>query len=78
MKGWECPKCGKVNAPHVDACDHVMPGTAQKYVYVPYESPEAADRCWWDEPWIGYPPIITYNIITSASDKYKAEMEAGA
>lgn len=22
QSGWECPKCGKVNAPQVAACDH--------------------------------------------------------
>ena len=24
MKGWECPKCGKVFAPWVESCDHAL------------------------------------------------------
>jgi len=34
-KGWECPKCGKVNAPHVNQCDCVKDKIQENGRYVP-------------------------------------------
>lgn len=34
-KGWECPKCGKINAPHVNQCDCVKEKIQENNVYQP-------------------------------------------
>ena len=68
-KAWECPRCGAVNAPHVDQCvctpeqqqDSPMwpsnppypPDTPPWHPYPPDTTP------WHPYPGIGWPPIIT-------------------
>jgi hypothetical protein len=50
---WECPRCHKVNAPHVDKCDCVPTGINEpvSIPYFPYQP----------YPLIpGYPPIYPY------------------
>jgi len=34
-KGWECPKCGKINAPHVNQCDCVKEKINEGNQYTP-------------------------------------------
>ncbi len=34
-KGWECPKCGKINAPHVNQCPCVKDTVQETNQYVP-------------------------------------------
>lgn len=42
--GWECPRCGKIHAPHIDSCDCSKPGewapnqwpTYPTYPWYPY------------------------------------------
>jgi hypothetical protein len=36
MQGWECPKCGKVYAPHVDECKHCNEGMNMKEINEKY------------------------------------------
>lgn len=54
-KAWECPKCGRVLAPHVDECPHCVPGAGQPAVkktgpwLSPYEWPS-----WTSQPFYYY------------------------
>jgi len=32
-KGWECPKCGKINAPHINQCSCVKTNVSENKEY---------------------------------------------
>jgi ribosomal protein S27AE len=34
-KGWECPKCGKINAPHINQCSCVKENMNENNQYIP-------------------------------------------
>ena len=52
-EGWECPKCGKVLAPWVRECDHVI-STRFSYTYtIPAGLPEPLPE---PQPWPDYMP----------------------
>ncbi len=53
--GWICPRCQKVNAPHVDscACSILIPNTAYPYPWYPVY------------PWWEWRPYGTWTTCTS-------------
>ena len=61
MTGWECPKCGRVNAPWKEQCSCSEPGLSswplQNEPYYPPNWPYSPTV--WPNPY-GYPYTIMY------------------
>lgn len=53
-KGWICPKCGKVYAPHVDECSDCNNNWIKPnpYPWTPEPSPYVPTNPW-ENPWVG-------------------------
>ena len=69
MKGWECPKCGQVNAPWKDRCDCgktvVSPYIPTLPTYPSYPVYPTPPR--YPAPYIGdWPPYFDYTRVTCA------------
>lgn len=58
MKGWECPKCGAVLAPHVEECPYCRPAVVPVY---PQPNPYGT----------GVPPVQPPWTITCGPSDYK-------
>lgn len=55
MKGWECPKCGRVYAPHVEECGACNLKASYAIPVIPYQG------AWWGTvPPPGWPKISPY------------------
>jgi hypothetical protein len=78
MKGWECPRCEAINAPHVSQCS-CKPATVAPFPFVGPLLPPMAPPLPAPEPWPTWPPgtVIGYvappDCPTSLGDVWAGE-----